>query len=70
MKQTWVSVERAIAADPLRAKYWKQGCPNQSSPDEYHLMAFRLVSPNSNSVKEVFCYDCGFREKASNQEGN
>ena len=46
------AVQEWINNDPLRKKYWLQGCPNKCAD----MLGFKLMQ--DNKVKEVFCYEC------------
>jgi len=65
--QMSVNQKRWLRNDPLRAKYWAAGCPNQEPDHDIHWLDFRLVRPGSATVKEVVCRDCGFTDTGDAQ---
>ena len=44
-----------ILSDPLRAKYWINGCPNCDMDD---MLGFIHKTSSLSKIKEVKCYGC------------
>jgi len=57
------AVQRWIASDPLRAKYWTSKCDARVHSNDGHDLAFHLDSP-TGLVKKVSCMICGTLEEA------
>jgi len=49
------SVLKWIESDPLRAKYWINGCPNCDMDD---MLGFIREIGSIHRIREVKCYGC------------
>ena len=56
-------VQKWIASDPLREKWWSRKCPYSGADSELHHLAFHLRMGSLNEVVRVSCMECGVLEE-------